>query len=296
MRLSGFVSALLLAGLLSAPLVRAQAPPDAATIAGLIAKMSEAALAFDKNLPDFICTQTTKREIRLEPELNLGVHISGGRGGGSSNAMMTPGRSGTWERTDSYDHQLTYFGHQETYLLTKVNGKPAKKSQTPPPGLESAGEFGSTLFHIFEKESKTAFEWKKYDTIRGTPVDVISFSILKENSAVQMIIPAQTIVVAYHGDLWVERETGMVLRLTTFADSPPDFPLRDVSHSLDYGRTEISGQKYLVPLHSEMLTTASEEFMKSGRPSTTGKMATMRNTVDFSSYRKYGAESTLKVE
>ena len=171
-----------------------------------------------------------------------------------------------------------------------------KKTEPSPPGLTSSGEFGSTLIHIFEKESKADFEWKREDTLRGHPVYVFAFHIEKQNSAAEMSAGAQKIIVAYHGLIYADKETETVLRVTTEAEVPPDFPLQGAVHVLDYGNFSIAGEKYLLPLHAEVQTRASEEFMRSGRVGDNAKQATLRNTVDFSGYRKYATESIMKPE
>jgi hypothetical protein len=285
---------LFLVAALAMPLLAVDAPPEPAEQAKIIAAMREAALAFDKNLPNFICTQTTHRETRREPDLALGVRVSGGRTGGA--IATAPTNSGMWEPQDNFEQQLSYFDHHETYVLLKRNGKPVGKGQGSPPGLTSSGEFGSTLGHVFEAESKTEFEWKRADTLRGQPVYVFAFRIAKENSAAQMTAGGRTAVVAYHGFLFVDRETKTVMRVTTEAEVPPDFPLQGATQSLDYGRFTIGGEQFLLPLHADIQTKATEEYLRSGRIGGSSKLATLRNTVDFSAYRKYAAEATLKPE
>jgi hypothetical protein len=280
--------------LLAMPLLAADAPPEPAEQAKIIAAMREAALAFDKNLPNFICTQTTHRETRREADMTLGVRIGGGRSG--SIAAAPQGANGAWEAQDNFEQQLSYFDHQETYVLLKRNGKAVSKGHENPPGLTSSGEFGSTLGHIFEAESKTEFEWKRADTLRGHPVYVFAFKIAQENSAAQMFAGGRKVVVAYHGFLFVDRETKTVLRVTTEAEVPSDFPLHGASQLLDYGQVTIGGEQFLLPLHADIQTKATEEYLRSGRVGPSSKLATLRNTVDFSAYRKYAAEATLKPE
>jgi hypothetical protein len=147
--------------LISLPVLAVDEPiPSPAEQAQLIVAMREAAMAFDKNLPNFLCLQMTHREMRREMDLNLGVHASGGRGGGSSFGGGLPTSNGSWQPVDNFEQQLTYFDRHENYVLTKRNGKPAKKGESNPAGLTTSGEFGSTLVHIFEAESKAEFEWK----------------------------------------------------------------------------------------------------------------------------------------
>lgn len=269
--------------------------PDLAQQAGIIAAMRENALAFDRNLPNFICSQLTHREMRREPDLALGVRSSGsGRQAGAG--VIQSGGTGQWEPLDNYEQQLSYFDHREKYLLVKKNGKRAGKGEDTPGGFSSSGEFGSTLTHIFEAESMTDFEWKRADTLRGHQVYVFTFKIAKEHSAVQLTAADQTVVVGYHGLLYSDRDTKAIMRVTTEAEIPPDFPLQGVTHILDYGQFTIGDSQYLLPLHAEVQSRASEEFMRTGRTGGNSKQASLRNTVDFSGYRKYSAEATLKPE
>lgn len=276
--------------LVLAPLVAAENPPDAAEQQKEIAAMKEAAVAYDRNLPNFICTQTTRREVRYDADLNPGLRTLGRTTVPSS----SPVGSGEWRPDGTYEEQLTYFDHHENYSLVKVNGKRVRKKRDRPPGLTSSGEFGSTLIHIFEKESKADFEWKRWDTLRGRPVYVFGYQIARENSAVELNAGSHTLVVGYHGQLFVDRETNAILRVTMDADVPKDFPLQDSTHLLDYGTFNIAGQSFLLPLHAEVQLMASQEFVNSGLVGRGTKQATFRNTVDFTDYRRYAADATLK--
>ena len=288
------------AGLLSllaiaAGLHAADAPPDATETRKLIGAMREAALAYDSRLPDFICTQTTHREVLREPNPVAGVKSSGQRG---ANVMGLSNTEQGWKPMDSFEEQVTYFGHKETYKLVSMNGKRAKKDDVPPPGVASTGEFGSTLGGIFDPRSHADFQWKRSDKLRGKSVYVFSYSIDKENSASEITAGTFRLVVGYHGLLFVDRDTNTttMMRVTTEAEIPPDFPMQHVTHLLDYGEAVIAGTSYLVPLHSEMESRVSQDFANYGKVGGTSPLLTFRNKIDFKDYRKYGVESTLKPE
>ncbi|HMD48481.1 MAG TPA: hypothetical protein VKG79_05260, partial [Bryobacteraceae bacterium] len=149
---------------------------------------------------------------------------------------------------------------------------------------------------VFDPQSKTEFEWKKWDTLRGQQVLVFAFHVDKRNSQAQMDVPSQSVVVGYRGLVYASRDSNIVLRLTTQAEPPKDFPLQDVTHLLDYGPVEIGGQRFMLPLHAEMQTRMSEDFMKYGREGGNTRQVFLRNQVDFREYRKYTAESVLKAE
>lgn len=268
----------------------AQAPPDAAEQAKSIAELRAYAKAYTGNLPNFICSQITKREVRLAPNDVAGVRESmPGRGRlGLANADR--------KSTDTFEEQLGYFDHKESYQLLKVDGKKQKPGQSRPPGLTSAGEFGTTLWGIFDPQSKAEFEWKKWDILRGQPVAVFSFRVEQPNSQAELDVPSRSVVVGYHGLIYASRDSNVVLRLTTEAEAPKDFPLQDVTHLLDYGQVEIAGQPFVLPLHAEMRTRMSEDFMRYGHEAGHSKQVFLTNQVDFREYRKYTAESVLKPE
>ena len=271
----------------------AENAPDAAAVEAMIAAMREAAMAFDSRLPDFICTQVTRREVRREASQMSGVRTTGSRGGSS---VPTGSVDASWKAVDSIEEQLTYFGHRETYQVVAVDGRRVAPGQPPETGMKSTGEFGSTLGGIFDPLSHAQFKWKKWDKLRGIPVYVFSFSVAQEHSAAALIAGSARVVAGYHGLLYVERETNSVMRLTTEAETPPDFPLQHVTHVLDYGHVVIAGERFLLPLRSEMQSRASEDFLQNGRIGGSSPQMTLRNTIDFRGFRKYGVESALKPE
>jgi hypothetical protein len=280
---------LFIAGILPA----AEAPPDAATVEKLLATMRDAAKAYDSKLPDFICTQITRRETRREVEQIGGVRTSG-RGGAS--IPGAGGSDGNWKALDSIEQQLTYFGHKETYKVVAVNGRPVKSDKAADTGMTSSGEFGSTLGGIFDTLSHAEFKWDRWDKLRGVPVYVFSYSITKENSNAMLSAGPARVVAAYHGLIFVDREAGTIARVTTAADVPPDFPLQNVTHVLDYGIATIAGERFLLPLRSEMESRATKEFVDNGRIGGSSPLVTFRNTIDFKGYRKYGVESVVRPE
>ena len=275
--------------LLLAAAAYAQSPPDAAEQAKIIKALRAYAEAYTSNLPNFICSQVTKREVILAPNEVAGVRESmPGRGRfGLANA-------GERKSTDTFEEQLGYFDHKESYQLLKVDGKKQKPGQPRPPGMTSTGEFGTTLWGIFDPQSKAEFEWKRWDSLRGQTVAVFSFQVDQSHSQAQLEVPSRTVVVGYRGLIYSNRDSNIVLRLTTEAESPKDFPLQDVTHLLDYGQVEIAGQPFILPLHAEMQTRMSEDFMRYGREAGHAKQVLLTNQVDFREYRKYTAESVVK--
>lgn len=270
----------------------AQPAPDSTETAKILDGIRQAVLAYTEKLPNFICTQLTVREIAAAPNALVGIRESG-RGSGPSSVR---GPSGTWQRVDSIEQQLTYFQRRESYKLLKVNGKPPGPKQQAPPGATSTGEFGTTLSQIFDPESRADFEWKRWDTVRGRHVSVFAFKVEKSRSDAELVTPVARAVVGYHGLVFADRETDTVLRVTTEAETPPDFPLQDTTHRLEYGLVAIGGEQFVLPIQGEMQSRASQDFVEYGRLGGNSRQILMRNHVDFKAYRRYTADAELKVD
>jgi hypothetical protein len=270
----------------------AQTAPDGAEQSAVISQMREAARAYVQNLPNFICAQVTQRKI----ELVVVDSLAGVKESGAGRTGLSHISAGRPESTDTFEEQLAYFEHQENYQLVKVNGRRQKPGQPRPPGMTSTGEFGTTLDGIFDPNSNTEFEWRRWDTLRGQAVYVFAFRVDQSRSNAQISVPSQSLIVGYHGVIYADRERKTVMRVTTEVEAPKDFPMQDVKHVLDFGWITISGQQYLLPLRAEMESRMTEDFMKYGRTGGHSRDVQLHNNSDFREYRKYSADSELKPE
>jgi hypothetical protein len=162
-----------------------------------------------------------------------------------------------------------------------INNRATEQPYEKLGGATSTGEFGSMLQEIFEKDSEASFEWLRWATLRGKRAHVYSYRILQPNSHWHLTYErTQEIVVGYSGLIYVDRDTGMILKVTLEAENvPPSFPISRASTGLDYDYTMIGDQKHLLPLKAEVRMRHE-------------KMLT-RNQVEFHLYRKFGADTTI---
>ena len=151
--------------------------------------------------------------------------------------------------------------------------------------MTSSGEFGSLLKSIFQPESAAKFSWVRADSLRGRPVQVFSYAVDVEHSKYQVSYSVQgrpkAVFSAFHGLVYVDQETGVVPRLTQETDSlPEDFPLRQMSLSLEYGDVPVGGQVYTLPLSFTMDVRM-------------GRRTLVRNEVSFRSCQRFTTDSRL---
>jgi len=246
-------------------------PPSSEEQAAIIADVREYALNYSKNLPDFICTQVTRRYAAPMP---------GTRWGGSS--MSEP----RWQAEDVLQIRLSYsLQTGEKYLVVLANNTIVNKDYSQMGGSKSFGEFGSMLREIFEPSTEARFEWDHWGTLRGKRVMAFAYHVSQSRSQYRLVVEDAklSIITAYHGLVEVDPDTHVVMRVTTIAENiPPDFPIRKAEDVLDYDFQDLSGHTFLLPLKSQVLMSGGD--------------ALQRLDEEFRLYRKYSADAEIKYD
>jgi hypothetical protein len=185
---------------------------------------------------------------------------------------------------DTLTVKLSYSGHREDYKLMEINGKPTLLEYMNVGGALSTGEFGTRLYSLFDRRTQGDFRWKGWTTLRKRRAARFSYRVARENSIFRIqygILPAgpNVIVVPYHGEVYVDEETHMVLRMTQQAEIPRGFPISANESTVDYQYAAVGGKQYLLP---------SQAYGKT----TSGKFVA-ENLVEFCEYRKFQTEATI---
>lgn len=219
-------------------------------------EVREYASNYSKRLPDFICTQVTRR-------------------------YSDPTGLEFWRRDDVVTARLSYFEQKEEYKITTVNNAPTERTMDQLGGSTSTGEFGSMLREIFEPGSHARFQWERWATLRGRRMHVFSYHVPQAYSKWHVTFEKrEDIVPAYGGLLYIDRDTSMVMRITFEAeDIPPSFPIQQAGTVLDYDFIPINEREYVLPLRAVVRMRAGKHLSK--------------NEVEFRMYRKFSAEATI---
>jgi len=217
------------------------------------------ALTYTDSMPDFLCEQTVRRYERFN-------------------------RDTSWNLKDILTLKLSYLDHQENYKLLTVNGRATYRGYESMGGALSKGEFASLLLSVFDRQSATHFWWDHWTTLRKRPAHVYSFKIEKANSHYHLTAMSNggetvSTLVGEQGFVYIDRDSGRVLRIVDDAIIDPGFPVTQASRILDYDFTDIAGTSFLLPLHADIRMS-------------TDRIHT-RNRVAFSGYRKFAGESTI---
>jgi hypothetical protein len=243
----------------NAPAIAPAAPPaenPGDPRGALINKAHAAAASYLESLPNYVCRQVTTRYR------SMSHHID-------------------WQPIDVVTADLIYQDHKEEYSNLTVGGKVMKKGQEVP-GTWSHGEFGAMLGELFSQASGAEFHFVKDTAIAGTPVSVYDLEIAHGRSQWTIKLPGQYIESAHRGSVWLEKSTGNVRRIEIEGvDIPEAFPLDKIEAAVDFENLAIGGNKYLVPVHADLLACFRESTQCE------------RNTIDFRNYRRFGAGSTI---
>lgn len=234
-------------------------PPSAAEQKKVLEQTREYALNYSKTLPDFICTQVTRR-------------------------YADPSGLEFWQSLDTLTARLTFFEQKEDYKLVLLNNHPTDMPYDKLGGASSTGEFGSILRSLFEPETDGQFRWERWATLRGMRAHVFSYRVLQPRSQWRLNFERRDeVIVGYSGMVYVERDSGSILRVTLNAeDIPPAFPIRQAATILDYAYSEINERKYLLPLRA-VIRMRNERLLT-------------KNEVEFRLYRKFAADAAITFE
>jgi len=239
-------------------------PPEAET-AALLEKARAATLEAVGQMPDFVVKQLVTR-------------------------AYAQGQTQNWHVSDRLVVGVSYRESEgEKYRLLAVNGVAAapdasseRADYKEAGGANSTGEFVSILKGLFEDSSRAEFKPLDTDTLRGRRAVVYAYDIKKENSKWLLDRGDSSVVAAHRGKVWIDRQSGRVLRVeSTSYDVPPDFAIRASNVAVDYDWVTIPGQgEYLLPARSVIVMTVAER----------GQTAQFRNEIRFRNYQKFGTE------
>jgi hypothetical protein len=225
---------------------------------GLLARACEFALNFRRQLPDFICEQTTT----------------------TSHSKATMNAQVTFEK-----------GHEHYSHLT-LDGKPLEENSSMVKAMEfiSTGELGSNLVDLFRLPRAPEFRFRKKEEFGHTPALLYDFHIPADRNRSWALRDSRGVTVfpEYKGQIWLERKTGQLLRLVFRAvNLPTDFDFRDAVITSDYNYVAIAGAgTFLLPSRS-----TTKACLQRLSPEDT---QCRTNVLVFHDCRKFGVETHIQ--
>ena len=188
----------------------------------LIERARRVALAYTRNLPNFVCNQT--------------------------NRSFKSGNGYDWRRTGEAAAEVQFVDGRESHRNVTVNGR-RKKAW---PDRQSYGEFGSSLYELFRTDARAVFTRSGDDVIGGREVAVFRHEMTNPSYGYRLRAKKPHVYVGFSGLVSIDKATGRVLRYDAreMLGIPSDYPYQQASHSIDYGYVLIGGKPHLLPVRS----------------------------------------------
>ena len=238
------------------PVVISIPPPDSLEQGRVLDQASEYAREYVRRLPNFICTQVTRRYI-------------------------DPSGLEFWQAQDTIVSKLSFFEQKEDYKVVLVNNRPVNTTMHRVGGTTTTGEFGTLLKELFDPATGARFDWERWATLRGKRTYVFSYRVLQERSKYSIGYERTHYLIAgYSGLVYIDRDTRAIVRLTLdVLETPPGFPITQVRNVLDYDYIDIAGQTFVLPLKASTVSRSSKVMFK--------------NDTEFRMYNRFGTETTI---
>ena len=247
--------------LIGRPAVPAPSPlTPAETDANLIERARRVALAYTDNLPNFVCTKISR------------------------SGWSKDGSRSRWRPNREVVGEVQFVDRRESYRNVTLNGRPSKKDFRQ---IASYGGFGGLLYALFRPQSGAAFTRSGDDVIGGREVAVFRMEVVNRRYGYRFLLRGRKkrpINVGFRGLVSIDKATGRVLRYDAreMLGIPSDHPFQQASHSIDYAYVPIGGKPHLLPVRSRWVTRYPRKIE--------------RDDVEWTSCRKFGAESTVDFE
>jgi len=220
-----------------------------------LSALCEFARNFRRNLPDFICEQTTT--------------------------------SGYWP-PKVLKEEVKFEKGEEVYSNLIINGKRVESNSAEGSGIrfKSSGELGSDLVNLFKQPIVVEFKFHKEGTVEKVPASEYKFHLAAEKNTFFVLRDGRgnSLYPDYDGELWLGAD-GRLLRLELRSMHLPNyFGMASVDIAISYNEVPISGlDTFLLPSRSE-----TNVCNRQRRGISCGK-----NVVVFDSCRKFATKSRI---
>jgi VWFA-related protein len=256
-----------------------EGPPALAERKAILARAGDYALAYMRDLPNFVCTHTIHR-LDDDP----------------SAAHRSKAESvGRLQEGDTIVSELAFNNGAESNRVRTVNGQVWSNAHSLQ-GLSTFGDFGAIIGSLFAGSGARA-AWSHWETIDGKRVAVFNYSVDRAHSAFVMSWCCvyehggwRHEKPAYRGELFIEPASGAIVRVTRQAvDVSPGFPTRRSDTVVEFRVVNIGDKSWLCPVRSVTIA----EIVKGDHPTDLGLRVRTLNDVEFTEYHKFESASAL---
>ena len=209
-----------------------------------------------------------------------------------------------WHWIGEFKDQISY--RHGTEIAEDAGAVKADSSEpSTHPGLRSIGEFGPILSLVFSDIAEGSIAWSRWETdpVHGR-LAVFHYTVPKSASHYLVDFCCYTTPEdetrdlafrdhpAYHGEVILDPDSGVIRRITIEGDLAPDAPVITSQLAVQYGDVEISGRSYICPVRSLAITTLHNYHL-----ARIDKIGIERhlNEIQYLDYHKFGSTARMVV-
>jgi hypothetical protein len=200
----------------------------------ILARVTENALKYSKDLPDFVCNKLTRHSADIT------------------------GRGQQWRLLDSSDEELSYVGQKENYQIVAVNGKRGSGSGQP---RSTAYEFGTWQSWVFAPAAHAELRWSSWTTINKRRAYAFAIGVTQPNSQFFVGTGKNRMAVGFLGVFYADAETGKIIRVLLIGQSPATSPVKNITYDLSYDFVKIGDQQFVVPVKSDFRVSEGKSLV-----------------------------------
>lgn len=234
------------------------APPSVDDQRMLLSRVRLEALRYQRELPDFLCTQLTTRSVDSS---GTGKH---------------------WKRRDTLEVEDVYVGGFVNHKLIMMNGGAPRITYQQLTGFLSETVLHSVGFlpaWLFGPQATTQFEWVRESTLNGRRVQIFSVHLPSSGSKLVISTQRNSFVAGVDGLIYVDAVAAVVRRFEIRMDLPPASAIQEGELDIDYARVAISARQFFLPVKFEVRARFGPSLVK--------------NETEVVRYQKYAAETTI---
>jgi VWFA-related protein len=304
--------------------------PDIAGQKAIIAKTVNYVARTLPTLPDFVATRATEHFDDLPQVLETGgwptragLHLDG--------ASQIPIAYRDGRETD--DPSVASAQEAGIRKVDQAKQQPKSpdtgNAKSAAGGLTSWGEFGPILGLVLVDAAKGKLGWAHWEQLDGKPVAVFQFAVdrsvshynvqyccVKSQEVIDssyasggngrgggqqgaskgMLKSGESVfrqITGYHGNLTVDPDTGVILRIAIEADLKSADAIQRAAIMVEYGQVKIGETTYICPVRSVSASVSHETYQPSPTSAFVDMAEMQLNEVAFTGYHRFGSESTL---
>jgi len=238
---------------------RPDSAPSISEQHAILERVRQNALQSQEQLPDFLCTQLTRRS---EDPTGKGKRL---------------------RQRDTLEIEFSFVDRKPDWKLLKLNGASSRLSYDDLRNgfiSEPILQFFSLPGSIFGGEAQSKFAWKSWATVNGRRTAVFRFEVARSESHLAMTNEFGSSVAGFGGLMYADAATDRLVRLEVKLDLPGDQAVRDCSIDVDYGLVTIGNGDYDLPVKAVARLRTLRFFAQ--------------NETEVVRYQKYSADSTVQ--